>query len=115
MVMQVIQVVGDVGLGKHSCLLQVTVGHVASWIVSGHDALLDVFWEGHVPQHWVLAAGKEDTAHSSSSGIHGSNDTGVVEHNLGKMCWLICYAVCQHLKVCEVVTQVMCDLYPMLV
>ena len=42
-VMQVTQVVGDISLSKHSCLLQVAVGQVTSWIVGGHNALLDVF------------------------------------------------------------------------
>ena len=58
------------------CLLQVSVGQVASWIVGGHDALLDVFREGGAPHNWVFSISKEDPAHSSLCSNHSTDDAG---------------------------------------
>ena len=75
-VTRVIQVVGDIGLGKHSIFLcQVAVGEVISQIFGGDNAMLYVFWEDQLPQNWMLPLGKEDTTHSSSSSNHSTNHT----------------------------------------
>ena len=54
-------------------MLQVAVGDVPIWIVSGDDASLDVRREGRVPQEGMLALCKEDPAHARVGCINETN------------------------------------------
>ena len=106
----VVHVVGKVGLDEHSCLLQVTVGEVASWffgcecspsvvrgcgnvvIESGEHSVLPVMkvvgnigMDKHScllqvkPHDWMLSLGKEDTTHFGSGGVDDAKHTCLVE------------------------------------
>ena len=102
--MEVIHHVRDFGLGQHVCLLQVTVHDVPSWIFGGDDVSLDVFREGHAPQHGLSSISKQDTTHTRLSGIHRTNSRGVDGHEFSKTCGASGNAVGKQFKVGEVVT-----------
>ena len=69
LVTEVVHHVGDICLGEYTGLLQVAVGDVPIWIVSGDDASLDVRREGCTPQDGGLAISEEDPAHAGLCGI----------------------------------------------
>ena len=87
----------------HHSLLQVAVGDVPIWIVSGDDVSLDVRREGHAPQEGLLALGKEDPTHARLGSVNAPNCQRVVRHELSKAGGVSCDALSKQFKVCQVI------------
>ena len=62
----------------------------------------------------VFSFSKQHPSHACLCGIHCSYDQRVIGHYLGKASWLLSCAVGEHLKVREVVMEVRCDSYVIL-
>ena len=112
--MQFIQVVGDIGLREYSCLLQVTVGDVTSCVLDGYHALLYVIRKGHVPHDRVFSFSKQHSSHAYLCSVHCPYDQWVIGHYLSKASRSLSHAMGKHLEVHEVVSEVRCDPYVVL-
>ena len=77
--------------------------------------ILDVGRKGHAPQEGLLSFNKEDSTHARLGGINRTNRQRVVRHELSEACGVSYDALGEQFKVCQVVSEVLCDVYTVLV
>lgn len=88
-------------LGENAGLLEITVGNLARGIVGGHNLVLDIFGEGHPPQHWGFAFDKDHTSHPWLGGVGGTEHLGVIRYYFGQSSGSLGDAACEEFEVVQ--------------
>jgi hypothetical protein len=72
-------------VGNNTSELEITDGEIASRVVTGNKALLDVKRKGGTPKKVCGTVNKLDATHARFGGINGANARRVIRYNFRKL------------------------------
>lgn len=102
----------EVALRQDPGLLQVAVGDGAGWVVSGHQSVTDVGWEGMAPHVTAAMSSVEDSTHAWFRSVGGSQSAGIFSDQLCQVSRPFNEAGCQSPEGVDAVSHELSDPHP---